>query len=247
MSTPVTGSFSTAVSTFDLTDTIFQGTWDADTGALTGKFVFPTVTVSVTNPSAATISLVVEQPTEGTGSVDPVTNAATFDADLQLTLLTIDIGLGPFEITDCSYGMSISLAGDYDPETGLVDLASSGFGLSAVDAANPDRCYYIGLGQTIASIIDGAIVGTGNSFNTTFDLGIADAAPPPPPPPPPAPPAPAPSAPAPSVAGVQVKQLPRTGDENLVLVVVGLGLIGVGYLALSASQPARRRRATSAR
>jgi hypothetical protein len=51
----------------------------------------------------------------------------------------------------------------------------------------------------------------------------------------------------PTVAGVQVKQLPRTGSDNLVLVVVALGLIDVGYLALSASQPARRRRATSAR
>lgn len=50
-----------------------------------------------------------------------------------------------------------------------------------------------------------------------------------------------------TVAGVQVRQLPRTGNENLVLVVVALGLIDIGYLALSASQPARRRRATSAR
>jgi hypothetical protein len=44
----------------------------------------------------------------------------------------------------------------------------------------------------------------------------------------------------------QARQLPRTGSENLVLVVLAIVLIDLGYLALSASQPARRRRATSA-
>lgn len=43
------------------------------------------------------------------------------------------------------------------------------------------------------------------------------------------------------------RQLPRTGSENLVLVVIAIVLIDLGYVALSASQPARRRRATSAR
>jgi hypothetical protein len=43
------------------------------------------------------------------------------------------------------------------------------------------------------------------------------------------------------------RQLPRTGSENLVLVVIAIVLIDLGYVALSASQPSRRRRATSAR
>lgn len=47
-----------------------------------------------------------------------------------------------------------------------------------------------------------------------------------------------------TVAGTtQGNQLPRTGSSsNLILVVLALGLIDIGYLALSAGQPPRRRR-----
>jgi LPXTG-motif cell wall-anchored protein len=252
VSTPVTGSFTTAVSSVDLAGTIFQGTWDGATGEFAGKFVFPTTDVSVTSPSAATISLVVQQPTESTGTVDLGTNAATFNVDLVLELLTIDIGIGAEAVFDCKYAMPVSLAGSYDPGTGVIQLSQTGFSLSAIDAANPQRCFWNGTGTSLASIIDPVIVGSTNSLAATFDLGIADAAPPPPPPPPPPavpPAAPAAADPAPVVADVSVnRQLPRTGgSENAVLAVVGVGLVGLGSLALSASQPARRRRATSAR
>lgn len=45
----------------------------------------------------------------------------------------------------------------------------------------------------------------------------------------------------------QIRQLPRTGSsDKLMLALVAVGLIDVGYLTLSASQPGHRRRATSA-
>jgi hypothetical protein len=43
------------------------------------------------------------------------------------------------------------------------------------------------------------------------------------------------------------EELPRTGSSTLVLVVIALGLIDLGYLALTAAQPPRRRRVSSAR
>lgn len=45
--------------------------------------------------------------------------------------------------------------------------------------------------------------------------------------------------------GTQGNQLPRTGSENLYLVLLALGLIDVGYLALTASKSPRRGRTSS--
>jgi len=45
-----------------------------------------------------------------------------------------------------------------------------------------------------------------------------------------------PAKPAPQVAGVQVQQLPRTGDEEVTLAMVGLGLIMIGAGALLVSR-----------
>ena len=42
-------------------------------------------------------------------------------------------------------------------------------------------------------------------------------------------------------------ELPRTGSSSLLLVVIALGLIDLGYLALTSSQPSRRRRPSTAR
>lgn len=46
-------------------------------------------------------------------------------------------------------------------------------------------------------------------------------------------------------SGNQGNQLPRTGSENLYLVLLALGLIDVGYLALTASKAPRRGRTSS--
>jgi hypothetical protein len=46
-------------------------------------------------------------------------------------------------------------------------------------------------------------------------------------------------------AGAQARALPRTGSSSLIMIVVALGLIDLGYLALTASKPARRRTSTS--
>lgn len=248
VSTPVAGTFTTAASTFDLADTIFQGTWDDETGALAGKFLFPAVDVTVTQPIPATISLQVQQPAVGTGTVDLVTNEATFSADLVLALLTLetpDVPGGPGNVAPCNYAMPIDLTGTFDPATGFLHVAQTGFPLSPI--ADPDRCVWDSIGVSVAAAIDAEIVGTSNAFDATFDLGVKDAEPPPPPPPPPpAPPVTTPTT-APVVAGVSQARLPRTGSSsNLFLAVLAVGLIDLGYLALSASKSTGRRRSSSA-
>jgi hypothetical protein len=54
------------------------------------------------------------------------------------------------------------------------------------------------------------------------------------------------TAPGGGSGGVGGEELPRTGSSTLVLVVIALGLIDLGYLALTAAQPPRRRRVSSA-
>ena len=205
VSAPVTGSLTTNASVFDLEGAIFQGTFDPATGDLVGKFVFPGVTVSVTQPVEATIGLQVQQPADGTGSVDLVTNEATFTADLVLALLTLDaLGSGPLNVAPCRYSMPVEMTGTYDPVTGILSLTDPAFSTSVIN--DPNRCFWDGLGASVATSIDPEILSDGNALAASFDVGETSAEPPPPPPPPaePAPeepPAAAPTGAAPNFTG----------------------------------------------
>lgn len=197
VSTPVTGSMGTGAAPIPLTGTVFQGTFDPETGAFEGKFVFPGVDINVTAPVAATIGLQVQQPDPGTGTIDLITNEATYSADLVLALLTLDAsGLGTWPLQRCNYLMHVDLIGTYDPDAGTVDLSDDAFSITAAPETN--RCVWDALGSSLAGAIDPEVVGSDNSLATVMDLGVSSAAPPAPPAPP-TPPA-APPAAAPTVA-----------------------------------------------
>lgn len=172
----VTGDFGTPVGLFPLSDTVFEGTWDGDTGALEGQFLFPAITVEVTTPVPATIGLQLEQPDPATGSVDLATNVATFDTTLVLNLLTIDIGAGSFPVAPCRYSAPAQLSGTFDPATNIVSLADADMSLAPI--LDPNRCFFEQLGSNIDSIIDGALLGP-SSFAASFNVTENSAAPPP--------------------------------------------------------------------
>lgn len=181
VSSNLEGSLTTLVSTvtFPLTAprAIFEGTWDPDTGAMEGTFLFPATSVDVADP-AATVGVQVQQPVAGSGTVDLVTNEVTFSADLVLALLTLDVqGIGG-NVAPCNYAMPITLTGTYDPVTGFVELSDDQFSLTAI--LEPNRCIWDGTGTSLATIIDAEIVSDANALDLTFDLGATDAEPPPP-------------------------------------------------------------------
>lgn len=197
VSAPLTGTLTTSASEFPLEGAIFQGTFDGVTGDLVGSFVFPGEEVSVTEPVAATIGLQVQQPNPGTGTVDLVTNEVTFTADLVLALLTLDaLGTGPLNVAPCRYAMPVTLTGTYDPATGIVSLTDAAFSSSVIN--DPNRCFWDGLGASVAGSIDPEIVSDANVLSVSFDVGETSATPPAPPAPPIEPPVVAPAAPQPS-------------------------------------------------
>jgi hypothetical protein len=177
VSAAVDGSFTTPAGTFPLTDAVFQGTWDADTGALEGQFLFPATTIDVTSPTTATIGLQLQQPSVSTGTIDLATNVATFNTTLVLALLTVDAaGSGPISIAPCNYSSAVQLTGTFDPATGDVSFEDADISLAAVN--DPNRCFYEITGASIASIIDPEVVGQGSAFDATFNVQDASAPPP---------------------------------------------------------------------
>ena len=197
ISSPVTGTLTVAGNDSALTGVVFDGTYDDVTGDLVGKLVFPASQIDVTTPVVATIATHISQPADGTGGIDLATNAATFTADLVLSLDSLTIPPAPATIlTPCTYTMSLTLAGTFDPATQMLSLAQDPFSIAANPADGAGRC--AGLG----ALIDAQIVGANNAIDAVVDLSITDAAPPAPPVVPVAPPAPAPAA-APVAAAPQ--------------------------------------------
>lgn len=199
VSAALTGALTTSASVFPLDGAIFQGTYDSETGELVGGFSFPDVEVTVTEPVEATIGLQVQQIELGTGTIDLLTNEATFTADLILALLTLDaLGSGPLNLAPCRYAMPVVMTGTFDPATNVVTLEDPAFATTVIE--DPNRCFWDGLGASVATSIDPEILSNANSLVASFDVGDASAVPPAPPAPPAEPPAAEPPAAAPTPA-----------------------------------------------
>ena len=182
VSAAVTGSLTTFSATFDLADSsgVFAGSYDPDTGALTGGFVFQVSTISVTTPIPATVSLILLQPTEGTGQVDLVTNAVTYSGTLELDLLDVNApSIGDGTVNPCMYTMPLNMTGTIDPVTGVLSMSQSTSPWTAVQLDG--RCIWTAIGADISGVLDANVIGAPafpNVLDVSFDVGDTTATPP---------------------------------------------------------------------
>jgi hypothetical protein len=181
VSAAVTGNFTTNAGPLPLTGTVFQGTWDGDTGALEGGFVFPATSFDTAEPlPPATVNLQLSQPDPGSGTVDLVTNEATYSGTLRLAIISIatpDVP-SPEAVTNCTYLLPITMTGTFDPVTGILSITDADITTSVNPADAAPRCYWDGLGAPIDAIIDPVVVGAGSSFTANFNVQDASAEPP---------------------------------------------------------------------
>lgn len=149
------GSLSVGASTFTLDPADgggFTGTYDDETGALTGTLLLPPIVteLDVTNPPVGIVDVVITitQDGPGTGSIDPETGAATFDATVTLGIAASLAG-SPVTPEGCRITpVDLTFEGTYDADTMVLSLSDQGFVLppsTGCEAAGP--------------LIDGALTG----------------------------------------------------------------------------------------
>jgi hypothetical protein len=164
--------------------------------------VFPTSTLSVTDPLPATVTTDILQAVDGTGTIDLVTHAATFDADLVLTVKALTVNGSNIPVGECSFTFTLALTGMWDEATNKLALGNPDFAMSANPADAAPHCGPLG------AQIDPVISAGPNSIDAVMDLSITNATPPTPTPVPTPTPTPAP---APAPAPVPVAAAPFTG------------------------------------
>ena len=179
VSAVISGSLTTSASTFDLAGGVFSGSYDPDTGELTGGFAFEPTTVTVTTPIPATVSVLLAQPTPGSGQVDLVANTVTYTGELQLLLLNIDApSIGSGSVEPCRYSLPLNLTGTIDPVSGVITMGQDSEPFGAI--LDDPRCVWAPIGSSISGVTDETVVAGGfaNVMDVTFDVGDTTGTPP---------------------------------------------------------------------
>lgn len=183
VTSPITGAITLGGVAGTVADgSVFNGTLDEATGALTGTMSFPRLTTTNTVGTAeVTTDQQVAQVGPGTGVLSP-DGTATWEGTMSVRLFSLQFGTAePTVFPDTCVFADIRwrLEGTWNPATRAVTLAEEGFEVPALPA---------GACGDLTTAINGSIAG----FNTAVELGLVleeGATPPPAGPPPPPPPA----------------------------------------------------------
>lgn len=114
----------------------FTGTWDDETGALSGTLSLPSITLDITDPIPATINVTATQAGPATGTISPVDGTGNLTVTLNISLgsALLPEGCGIDGIT-----MTLSTSGPggspLNFETGALGLGQSGFTVPQVNDA----------------------------------------------------------------------------------------------------------------
>lgn len=127
------GSLSIGTETLPFPDgSSFSGTWDDETGALSGNLTVPQFSIDITDPLPLTIGIQISQVGAATGNISPETGAGTLNITLNVSLLNdlLPAGCG---IQGITLSLSTSAAGGspLNFETGALALGGSEFEVPA--------------------------------------------------------------------------------------------------------------------
>ncbi len=163
VTSPVTGAITLGgVEGTVAAGSVFNGTLDESTGALTGTMTFPRLTTTNTvSGTEVTTDQQVSQVGAGTGVLAP-DGTATWEATMSVRLFSLQFGTAaPTVFPDtCAFtDIEWSLEGTWDPATREVTLAEDAFEVPALPA---------GACGDLTAAMNGSIAG----FNTAVELGL---------------------------------------------------------------------------
>lgn len=139
------------------------GSWNDVTGDMTTQLSFTDGTLPVNIPDASVgVGYQLSQAADATGHFDPITGVGHLSADLNLDVVSIDLGGGAGPMAQpCRVGLSLDMAGNVDLGTQVLSVHQDGFGVTPPGA---DDCG--GLGSKIGQLLGGPI----NSMDLTFSV-----------------------------------------------------------------------------